>query len=275
MTKSKTKTVYKLKWKNLFKLIVFSIIGICTLNATILVFNFRQDYESTQELINTIDEKIRLINIVDDENTLVIEPSEELSKFNSYWNYIKMSMLEVDLAPLKKMNSDTVGWIQIKGTSIDYPVVKKNNTFYKEHSFNKSENSNGWIYLDEKNSIEKIDSITVIRGNDNMFDVLFGELDAVFKNKWTSNEDNHVIKFSTNDYTSLFQVFSIYKSEEDATMSFEDESQYLNYLNDIKSMSEYDFSTSANADDKIISIVSESRDENTYIHAKLIKIKKF
>lgn len=43
---------------------------------------------------------------------------------------------------LKDENSEFVAWIKVNNTNIDYPVVKtSNNSFYLNHSFDKSVNS--------------------------------------------------------------------------------------------------------------------------------------
>ena len=54
-----------------------------------------------------------------------------------------------------KENEDTVGWIKIEGTNINYPVVQgKDNDYYLKHDYNKNNNSAGWIFMDYlKNNI--------------------------------------------------------------------------------------------------------------------------
>ena len=88
-----------------------------------------------------------------------------------------MSFIKVDMASLKKINSNSVGWIQLKGTDLDYPIVQHNdNTFYKNNSFNREKNKYGWLYLDYKNNSQELDSNNVIYGNSTVFDILYGNL---------------------------------------------------------------------------------------------------
>ncbi len=50
---------------------------------------------------------------------------------------------------LEIRNSDSVGWLTIDGTVIDYPVVQtEDNTFYLEHSFDRKYNYVGCPFLD-------------------------------------------------------------------------------------------------------------------------------
>ncbi|UKI28161.1 MAG: class B sortase [Clostridium sp.] len=54
---------------------------------------------------------------------------------------------------LKKINKDVKGWIEVNGTTIDYPYVQtNNNNFYLNHTFDKTSNGAGWIFLDYRNN---------------------------------------------------------------------------------------------------------------------------
>ena len=59
---------------------------------------------------------------------------------------------KVNFQDLKDKNSDTVGFLKVNGTNIEYTVVKgTNNSYYLKHNFNKKSNSAGWIFADYKN----------------------------------------------------------------------------------------------------------------------------
>ena len=50
-------------------------------------------------------------------------------------------MLNVDFSELKKINSRVKGWLQVKGTNVNYQFVQAdNNDFYINHSFDKTYN---------------------------------------------------------------------------------------------------------------------------------------
>jgi len=51
---------------------------------------------------------------------------------------------QINFSALLDQNKDTIGWIQILDTNINYPVVQStNNTYYLTHSFNRSNNQAG------------------------------------------------------------------------------------------------------------------------------------
>lgn len=278
MTKVKTKTVYKVKWKNLFSFILILTFSISLILLIIYLINVYNDYKKTKEMVSLIDSKVKITNIVDDDDTTIIEQDDEISKFDSYWNYIKLSLIEVDMASLKKINSDAIGWIEVKGTDVSYPVVQsKDNGYYMNHSFDKTSNRNGWIYLDHRNDINELDENTIIYGNYSHLNLLQNNLNTVFKSSWESNEDNYIIKYYTNNYTTLWQIVSAYKTEKSdyLKIDFEKEEDFSKYINEIIDKSEIDFNTNIANTDKLITLTTNSDGENIVVQAKLIKIKKY
>lgn len=264
----------KVKWKNVFKFLLF-IFAITVLVVMFIKFiSLKVDYSHTKDMIKMSRDKVKITSIVDDEYTTIIEQLENLSKFDSYWNYIKLSMIEADLASLKKINSHSIGWIEIKGTDISYPVVQySDNEFYKTHSFDKKENRFGWIYLDANCNLDESNN-TIIYGNKNSIKSLFGNLNVLFSKEWQDNDNNFIIKFSNGNYTSIWQIFSIYKSKDNehlnTTLSL---NEYYNFIKNLSNKSLFDFKVSVKESDKILTLTTNDQKENYVVHAKLIKIK--
>ena len=64
----------------------------------------------------------------------------------------------IDFNSLKEKNDETVAWIAVNNTNVKYPVVKtKNNEFYLNHSFDRSNNKAGWIFADYRNKFDGTD----------------------------------------------------------------------------------------------------------------------
>lgn len=77
--------------------------------------------------------------------------SKEVHHANAIEQNENPSMALLDWNLLKKMNPDTVGWIQLEGTHIDYPVVQgTDNTEYLQKSFWGSFAWTGTPYLDAR-----------------------------------------------------------------------------------------------------------------------------
>ena len=57
---------------------------------------------------------------------------------------------------LLEINPDTVGYLKIDGTIVDYPVVKgEDNDFYLTHDFYKNESRSGTVMMDYRNKVTK------------------------------------------------------------------------------------------------------------------------
>ena len=56
----------------------------------------------------------------------------------------------LQLEELKKQNDDIVGWLEIEGTNINYPVMQTtNNEYYMTHNYKKEYSAEGSIFLDK------------------------------------------------------------------------------------------------------------------------------
>ncbi|MGO1370457.1 MAG: hypothetical protein ACTHVE_01225 [Senegalia sp. (in: firmicutes)] len=70
------------------------------------------------------------------------------------------------MLPLLEENKNTVGWLQIENTNIDYPVVQAgDNEFYLNHDFYDNYNAHGSIYVDFRNRKDLRDKHTIIYGH--------------------------------------------------------------------------------------------------------------
>lgn len=275
MAKTKTKTVYKIKWKN--TLILFSsIIGIILLILTSSrASTFFKDKRTTEKNIEEIREKVKVTSIVDDELTKTIPPDSKLSKFDSYWDYIKLGLIDVDMASLKRINSDTIGYIEVKGTDYSYPVLEYKNGKYNTHSFDKKENSFGWIYLDEKNDYETINTNTIIHGNKVYANLLSSKLKVLYDKSWQEDDNNFILKYTTNYASGLYQIISVYKTKDNSHLktSFKDDEDLQKFIASSIEKSEIKFKTDAKTTDKFLTLTTDSNGKDIVVLAKLIKIR--
>lgn len=247
-----------------FWIIVFSVIKI---------FNWNLDNKDTKKSIEKIDEIAEISEVIDDEAELVNEPEDIES---DYWYYIKFPLIQVDFSELKKKNSDTVAWIQVNNTNVNYPIVQtSDNYYYLDHSYDKNYNEAGWVFMDFRNKPDFSSKNTIIYAHSRLDKTMFGSLSKVLKKDWYNNKDNHIIKISTPTENSLWQIFSVYKIEAESyyiTTDFADTNSYIKFLETLKNRSKYNFNTTLNENDVIITLSTCYSDtERTVVHAKMIK----
>lgn len=276
--KEKMNNKIKLKWKNIILILIFLILFI-TLNISIYnIIKWKLDSNKTNEEINTIQENTNIEEVKDNKGTEIIKQAKKIPKENPYWDYIKMNMIDVNFDNLKKINSDVVGWIKVNGTNINYPFVQsKDNKYYLTHSFNKSYNNAGWVFLDYRNNnINNRNTIIYAHGRTDK--TMFGTLRKVLNNGWINNTNNYVIKISTEKENSLWQIFSIYHiptTNDYLQTEFKDEREYQRFLNILKNRSNHNFNTSITSNDAILTLSTCYNDsEKMVVHAKLIKKQK-
>ena len=276
--KEKMNNKIKLKWKNIILILIFLILFI-TLNISIYnIIKCKLDSNKTNEEINTIQENANIEEVQDNKGTEIIKQAEKIPKGNPYWDYIKMNMIDVNFDNLKKINSDVVGWVKVNGTNINYPFVQsKDNKYYLTHSFSKSYNNAGLVFLDYRNNnINNRNTIIYAHGRTDK--TMFGTLRKVLNNGWINNTNNYVIKISTEKENSLWQIFSIYHiptTNDYLQTEFKDEREYQRFLNILKNRSNHNFNTSITSNDTILTLSTCYNDsEKMVVHAKLIKKQK-
>ena len=268
----KRKIKKKIIWYTVFiiSLIVFVI---CILK----IFLWNQDNKDIDKITKEINTE-KITKEIPSETAENINPPE--NKKDDYWDYIKMDMLSVDFNELKKKNNDTVGFIKVNGTNVNYPIVQSNdNKYYLKHAFDKTANSAGWVFADYRNNMVDFDKNTVIYGHSRSNQTVFGSLKKVLNKSWYSNKDNHIIKLSTPTENSLWQIVSIYTIKPESyyiTTKFSN-TQFQTFIKTIKERSQINFSGTINENDKILTLSTCEDTAGTrrlVIHAKLIKLDK-
>lgn len=275
VSKSKKKKLVLRKEFIVLFLILFTILG---LYSSYNIIRWAIDAENTEKQIEKIHETVEIKEITDSTATEIVNPlKEEEIKENPYWDYIKKNLINVDFTKLKEQNSDTVGWIQVSGTNINYPFVQTdNNTYYLKKDFNKKYNSAGWVFMDYRNNLENLNQNTILYAHGRVDGTMFGSLKNIFESNWYNNKNNHVVKLSTEYQNTMWQVFSVYRIPETSDyleINFNNNEKYMNFLNMLQNRSELKFDVSLNEEDKILTLSTcYKENDRVVLHAKLIKM---
>lgn len=196
---------------------------------------------------------------------------------NDYWDYMNVPFINVNFDELIKKNADTVGWIQVGGTKVNYPVVQTdNNDYYLSHAFNKSKNAGGWIFADYRVNFKNFGKNTIIYGHNMNNKTMFGSVPSMLNNSYLKNEDKHYIKISTPTSNTVWKVFSIYTIEPEVyylKTNFKTE-PFETFINTIKQRSIYNFGIDVTTDDKILTLSTcdNTGKKRIAVHAKMINI---
>lgn len=239
----------------IFNLIVYMILLFILIYSGIKIYKWYKDKTSNKEIVEQIKETVA----VEDKNEDKNEYKEEYT---------------IDFNKLKEQNKETVAWIKVNNTNIEYPVVKAdNNNFYLNHSFDKSQNSAGWIFADYRNKFDNTDKNIIIYGHNMRDGSMFGSLKNILNSDWYENEENTNITLYTENEKCIYKVFSIYKIESEdyyIKTEFSNDNEFEQFVNTIKNRSIKKFDIDVSKEDNILTL-STCANNNRYrivLHAK-------
>lgn len=181
------------------------------------------------------------------------------------------------LSSLLTINEDTVGWLKVNNTNIDYPVVQAaDNDYYLTRNFYKKNDKSGWVFMDYRNDAKDLNQNTIFYAHNRFSNgVMFGTLQNTLKNEWYTNPDNQYIEFDTLYGKMKWRVFSIYKIDvttDYLKTTFLDDESWLEFANMLKNRSIYDFGVKIKPGDKIISLstcMGSNNQQRLVVHAVL------
>ena len=184
---------------------------------------------------------------------------------------------EIDFAALTAVNSDVVAWICCPDTVINYPVVLGgDNEYYLTHLVDGTENGNGTLFIDWKNSRDFSDENTVVYGHHmqsgKMFACLVEYADQAFF-------DAHpIIYLVTPEAKYKIELFSGYTTTFDSsayTLRFSSSHEYAEWLREIARKSDFKANMHLSTNDHIITLSTcaySFYDARYVVHGRLTQV---
>lgn len=171
-------------------------------------------------------------------------------------------MLQV--SELQKQNPDIVGWLEIEGTNINYPVLQgEDNSYYMTHDYKKEESSSGSLFLDKDYDWSIPSSNLLIYGHNLNNGLMFQELLKYEDESFYKEHPN--VRFTTEKDDSEYEIIAAfksrvyYKSETNVFRYYyfinaENEEEYNDFVNNAKEASLYDTGKTAEYGDQLITL---------------------
>ena len=242
--------------KIIFYFIIYFLLFFVLIYSGIKILKWYKDKTNNKKMIEQI------------KSMVIVEKEDENEKKEEY---------TVDFNKLKEQNNETIAWIKVNNTNVEYPVVKAtNNSFYLNHSFDKSKNSAGWIFADYKNKFDNTDKNIVIYGHNMKDGSMFGSMLNILDAKWYENEENTNITLYTENEKCIYKVFSIYKIENEdyyIKTEFKNDNEFEEFVKNLKKRSIKDFNVDISKDDNILTL-STCANNNKYrivLHSVRVK----
>lgn len=163
---------------------------------------------------------------------------------------------------LYSTHRNTIGWLKIDDTVIDYPVMQLNNEFYLDHNYKGDKDKNGAIFMDESCDVLKPSDNIILYGHHMRSGNMFGDL-----NKYSSEEygkAHSTIEFDTIYEKGTYQLMYVFQEtiKDSAEITF----KYYQFINAnsamefdsnmaaMAAMSMYDTGVTASFGDKLLTL---------------------
>ena len=272
----------------LFSILVLLIAGVFALTIGINYYHQHIDQTKIDEQMNEIESILNdaEVQIPEIEEPIVEEPIQgevnvptttKKKTGDSYASAYYTNYKQV-FSELLKKNKDTVAWLKVNNTKINYPVVQgKDNSYYLNRDFNKRKNSMGWVFMDYRNDPKFLDQNTIIYGHNIKQGIMFGTIKNMMKKTWYTKKSNLTFTFNTPYANMKFKIFSLYNikpTEDYLQTEFSTKEDFRSFVDMITKRSINDFKVTIPDDARIITL-STCYSSNTrhVVHAVLVEEK--
>ena len=253
-SKSKRKIIYYSIYTILVLLIILSIIYI--------VNNLLSKKQAIQE--SQLLDKVEIDENQVEETNKITEEIEETTQENIQETNNQNSERIIKVQKLQEENPDIVGWLEIEGTSINYPVLQgTDNEYYMTHNYKKQKSKNGSIFLTKDYDWSIPSSNLLIYGHNLNNGTMFQELLKYAKEEFY--KEHPIIRFTTNKEDAEYEIISVfksrvyYKTEKNVFRYYffvnaNSEAEYNEFVQNAKKASIYDIDKTAKFGDQLITL---------------------
>lgn len=264
----------------------------CKFNRNVFEYNSYYKYNILQNILGILGEiyNLKTIKLKDKITKLLIfflsivilvcssllikDLKEEKNKKSVFEELAKISNIESskendietevnpDLQKLFEKNNDIVGWIKIDGTTINYPVMQKDNDYYLYRDFDKNYSKYGTPFAADYCDINLDDNI-IIYGHHMKNGMMFADLEK-YKNKEFYEKNKYIDLFILDKEKTLkrkYEIISVFKilaTDEEFKYyeyhNLDEFTAYQDYVNKVKEKSLYEIGNIAEYPEKLITL---------------------
>lgn len=175
---------------------------------------------------------------------------------------------------LLEKNKNTVAWLKIDNTRIDYPVLQADdNEFYLNHDFNDKLNQQGSIFMDFRNRIDLDDNHTILYGHHMKNGTMFKDLNLFKSEEFFKANKTFKMKSLYREYT--YEIFSAHVDKNDPYIiktRFNND-EFTSFIKTLQEKSEYKTEVDVGDRDRILTLITctyDFKDARYIVHAKRV-----
>ncbi len=243
------------------------ILGIIFIVALVQILRIMLGYMSADSSYDNLTKSMQEVSITifpaetEDSEASETASGEETEETEETVNYT-YSITVPDFDYLSSINDDVIGWIQIPGTAVNYPIVQgTNNDYYLTHLYTGDTSSSGAIFLDSGTTLGLEDKNAIIFGHNMKNGSMFASLNSYSSSAYYSLHPYIVVTdlSGTRYIYDIFAVYSVDTADEGVSSSiylhgFGADENFASYLEMVQGMSIYSTGISVTQDDYIITL---------------------
>lgn len=234
--------------------IIFTILIILSVSYIIYLIALKMEARKESNLLNSVEiENVHNEITVDITNQVDNEKSEP-----------EVTERILKVRELQKENSNIVGWIEIEGTRINYPVLQgDDNEYYLDHNYKGEKTANGSIFLNKDYDWSVPCTNLLIYGHNMKNGEMFTDLIKYQSEDYYINHPK--IRFTTANEDAEYEIISAfksrvyYKSEKNVFRYYyfinaDNEEEYNEFVDNAKEASFYDTGKTAEYGDQLMTL---------------------
>lgn len=239
---------HKTKADNSFKKTVMILLSLILILSIVLIIKIKMTEHIENEMQRKVSKVLDTIDVSDDTTTPISPINERILKVKK----------------LQNENKDIIGWLEISGTNISYPVLQgDDNNYYLKHNYKHEYISTGSIFVDKNYDFNKPSDNLLIYGHRNKVGLMFDEL-IKYKDE-SFYKEHKTIRFTTVTNDNQYEILSafygrVYYNYETNVFRYyqfvnaENQEDYNDFVNNAKKASLYDTGLTANYGEQLMTL---------------------
>ncbi|MEA5013200.1 MAG: class B sortase [Candidatus Limiplasma sp.] len=161
---------------------------------------------------------------------------------------------QIDFRKLRDINQDSVAWVTLEGTVMDYPVVQgRDNDFYLNHLFTGGSGKAGAIFMEASNTPDFQDRHTILFGHHMRDGSMFATLDKYRDQAFYDEHPTMTLYTPQGDYLVKWFAGRVI-SPRSFPIAFDSDDAFLEYVDSAVQASDFVSQVQASPEDRILTL---------------------
>ena len=160
----------------------------------------------------------------------------------------------MDFQALRRRYGDVVGWLRLADSPVDYPVVQgRDNAYYLDHLPDGTPNAAGSIMMDQANSPDFADQVTILHGHHMASGAMFGSLEEYAREDYYRRHPTMELFTPQGDYrVRVFAAYTVDGASFAYPTGFGGEREFSEFIRRAQAATPYDTGVTPGSADRLL-----------------------